>query len=109
MNEDTKAKIVQEWAENNMVCAVDNRHGIYVPQIWAKRFGEIAKGVSKEDIDILLAGPEHEHYWETWDDVLENARVNSATFYLSENGDVFIVYSDPTEDLAMDDAWDYIA
>ena len=38
---------------------VDNHHGIYIPQIFAERYGEY---LTDEQREILLAGPDHESY-----------------------------------------------
>ena len=48
---------------------VDDYHGIYVPQIFCERFEKTDK-VSQEDWDICLSGPDHEHYWDSWETIL---------------------------------------
>lgn len=56
-----------------MKCIIDGHYGIYVPQNFAEIFDMKEYGVSDENRDTLLAGPDHEHYWEAWDTVLATA------------------------------------
>ena len=66
---------------------IDGCHGIYIPQIFAQKFPE---WLDDEEKAILLAGPEHELYWETWDEVTSREYEDRA-IYLSQSGDVFIL------------------
>ena len=68
-------------------CAVDGCHGIYIPQTFAERYPE---WLNDEEQEILLAGPEHEEYWETWDEVT-SWEFEDKSLYIGESGDVFIV------------------
>jgi hypothetical protein len=54
---------------------VDDCHGIYVPQVWAMRYRMFpeAWNVTREQLDVLLRGPDDDVYWETWDEVLNTA------------------------------------
>ena len=75
-------------------CIVDCHYGIYVPQSFAERYDMNAWHVSPEDAKILLAGPDHEFYWDTWDDVLGHAyyeREDGKCFTLEQDGDLFAV------------------
>jgi hypothetical protein len=90
-------------------CLIDNHHGLYIPQIYAKRFAEFTKGVSKETLDDLLAGPESETYFDSWSDVLDNGTLVSNIdgkeyrLIIGEGaGDVFIVPSEWEHDDATD-------
>lgn len=68
--------------------------GIYIPQNFAERITAKEWDISAEDESILLQGPDHEHYWEVWDDVLSNARfVDHAgnTWHLYQDGDLYAV------------------
>ena len=74
-----------------------DRYGIYIPQYFAESIKpECLSGVSGEDLQILLDGPDHEHYWESWDVVCNNATLtdsNGVTFYLWQDGDLWLVPS----------------
>jgi hypothetical protein len=73
----------------------DNARGVFIPQYFAECVQrEYVTGVSKEDYDVLLAGPDHEHYWEAWADVVDNATINDPVMgpcYLYEDGDLWVV------------------
>ena len=71
---------------------VDSHHGIYIPQIFAETvrrdlFGET---ISAEDWAILETGPDHENYWEVWDDVLNSAETEDG-ISLFQDGDLWAV------------------
>ncbi len=72
---------------------VDGCRGVYAPQAFARGYGE-AWGVSPEDMAVLLKGPDHEDYWETWEGVWMNATLNrdGRTWHLHcDYGDIFAV------------------
>ena len=62
-------------------------HGIFIPQ-YAASFLCNWDGVSQEDIEILNAGPDHEHYWYAWEAIERDAS------YTDENGNVWRLYQD---------------
>jgi len=71
---------------------VSDRHGQYVPQVFAEiarrdLFGET---ISAEDWAILETGPEHEHYWDAWDSVLISAETADGVS-LYQDGDLWAV------------------
>ena len=73
-----------------MLWLSDSR-GQYIPRDFAASFSDRAKhviGVSDEDWRILEAGPEHDQYWDAWQDVLKNARVTN------EDGVIYTLYQD---------------
>ena len=70
---------------------LDDHRGIYIPRDFANSFANREKdvsGVDAEDWEILEAGPDHEHYWEAWDDVCDRATVTD------EHGVQYHVYQD---------------
>ena len=64
---------------------ISDANGVYIPKIFAEGF---EWEISEEDREILKVGPEHEHYWETWDDVLASAK------YMDEKGYVWHLHAD---------------
>lgn len=57
---------------------LDEPRGINIPRDFANSFidrDSCVTGVSAEDWAVLEAGPDHESYWETWDDVCSSAVV----------------------------------
>jgi hypothetical protein len=65
---------------------VDSHHGVYSAQVFAQSldFKQI-EGMTIEDWNILLAGPDHEHYTDVWAD-LENITV------VDQDGNKWLVY-----------------
>lgn len=56
---------------DNQILLIDGCMGIYVPQRYAVKYPHLIESIFTDNtLEILLAGPEHEHYWEAWDDVL---------------------------------------
>jgi hypothetical protein len=55
---------------------VDSHHGVYVPQVWAQRYGSQAiesANVDEEDVNEILGDPyENEFYWEAWEQILND-------------------------------------
>jgi len=76
------------------VCIVDGLHGIYVPQVWAERYGSAAvesAGVRAVDVELLLGGPDAPNYWDVWDWVLSDYchEVAGVKHYLAQDSDLF--------------------
>jgi hypothetical protein len=75
-----------------------DHHGIYIPQYFAESIQrEYLGGVSDEDMQILLDGPESEYYWDAWDMVLNNAVLTDKSgkrWTLWQDGDLWIVPED---------------
>ena len=70
---------------------LSDARGIYIPRDFARSFADRAKsvrGVSDTDWAILEAGPDHESYWDTWNDVCDWAQITD------HNGHEFTVYQD---------------
>lgn len=106
--------MIDELPENAELF-LDDARGIYIPQNFAeivKR--EFVEGVSEEQWAILEAGPEHEWYWDAWDEVLNSAVLTNPTteerFTLYQDGILWLIpenaeWPDPwAEDDLMD--WD---
>lgn len=54
---------------------IDENRGIYIPQHFVKKFNLEDWNLtdSDDDIQVLKKGPEHEFYWEAWENVLDKA------------------------------------
>ena len=79
---------------------LDSNRGIYIP----KSFAELIdpkdwSGFDVQDLDVLRAGPDHESYWDTWQDVLDYAETRDGRV-LHQDGDLWLVARDKAiEDL----------
>jgi hypothetical protein len=84
---------------------LSDRRGVYIPRDFANSFANRSKtvsGVDAEDWIVLEAGPDHEHYWEAWDEVLASAVVtddDGIRFRPHAEGDLWLV----PEDMDWDD------
>lgn len=76
---------------------LDGARGIYVPRDFATSFTDRAKSVSNvddEQWEVLEAGPDHQSYWDVWDEVLSNAVVTDTTgqrYHLLQDGDLWLI------------------
>ena len=75
------------------ILLIDEAMGIYVPQSYAVRYPHLIESAFCDDtLQILLAGPEHDHYWEAWDDVLRTpVTFKGKKWRLEQDGDLFAV------------------
>jgi len=93
----TNAKKVVAKSPEGVILFADGARGIYIPQYFAESIErDLVKGVSDEDWEILEAGPDHEFYWEAWDDVERSAEVvlDGHTYTLTYGeggGDLFLI------------------
>lgn len=71
---------------------VSDRNGVYVPQMFANDHDlDLWNGIDSDDRETLLAGPDHELYWEAWDSVLSSATFThmGKTWRLYQDGDLW--------------------
>lgn len=76
--------------DQSLVFLIDSNRGIYVPQEFAERYRY--GNVTEEQLDILRHGPETDGYWDTWDEVLQNAECTSPdgnVYRLWQDGDLW--------------------
>ena len=76
-------------------CIVDGHHGKYVPMVYANNYPSCMDGSER---DILLAGPEHENYWDVWSDI-QGSECWTGDIWQGESGDVFIISDSPMQAL----------
>lgn len=71
-----------------LIC--DSHHGVYIPQIMARRLYDAGwSGIELGDVVELEADPyDNEWYWDTWDRVLNNAR------YIDDEGETWFLWQD---------------
>lgn len=81
--------MLDEENEIESHCIVDGCHGKYVPQRFAVNYSMNQWNVKPEDAAILIEGPDHPEYNDTWNEVLKYAKCNG--FTLSQDGDLFAI------------------
>jgi len=91
----------QATANGNVKLLVDGSRGVYVPQTFAKYF-KVSQVELNTSILSCMAGPGNELYWDSWADVLDNAKVvglsgtgdTQYNLYQTDSGDLFAVEDD---------------
>lgn len=81
------------------VLFADCAHGIYIPQHFAETINPkcTLHGLNEGDLDVLLAGPDHDSYNDTWADVLDNCEIvdtKGKTWRLYQDGDLWLIPAD---------------
>jgi hypothetical protein len=77
---------------NYIECLLDSARGVYIPRDFAEMIDVSQwRGIDASDLEILKQGPEHEHYWDAWCDVLDNAEARETGQTLHQDGDLFLV------------------
>ncbi len=84
--------------KSRIVLLLTDARGIYIP----RDFSEFTDwtNISTED-RAIIANPEHTMYWETWDDILANARYTDKeghVWLLYQEGDLWAIRSDLFDD-----------
>jgi hypothetical protein len=75
---------------------LSDARGIYIPRDFATSFNDRARavsGVSDEDWTIL-EDPNHDFYWEAWQDVCDNAVITDADgieYRVYQDGDCWLI------------------
>jgi hypothetical protein len=66
--------------------------GIYIPQHFAHSYDrDMWNPIDADDLAILLHGPEHESYWDAWQDVLDDAETICGGT-LHQDGDLWVIW-----------------
>lgn len=74
------------------VLYASDSHGVYIPQYFAESCDRSKfRYISEEQYEILGKGPDHEFYWEVWDEVLNNAETICGGV-LHQDGDLWVVW-----------------
>ena len=79
-----------------MMLWLSDARGIYIPRDFANSFSDLATitGIEPDDLEILKAGPDHEWYWEAWENVCKNAVITDDkgnAFHVYQDGDCWLV------------------
>jgi len=74
---------------------LSDRHGVYIPQMFAENLegSKSWEGYDPKDVEILLRGPNVDGYWETWQNILDNACYvdpKGNRWHLHQDGDLFV-------------------
>ena len=94
--EEAKAETgtLKNYDMENMFCLIDGNRGIYIPQQFAKIWGDAVQyGMNEEQKNILMAGPDHNEYWDVWSEVVNDVvfLFDGERHTLYEDNDLFAV------------------
>lgn len=75
------------------ILVVSSALGIYIPQTFIQQANEgILKQVPQDVKDALLEGPDHEHYWECYEELLDiSFKIGRQKFFLFPQEDLWLV------------------
>ena len=94
--------------EAHRILLLSDARGQYIPRDFAREVKrECVSGISADEWETLEAGPDHEWYWETWNDVERNAVITDSTtgiqYHIMQDGDCWLIekgaeYDDATDE-----------
>jgi hypothetical protein len=76
---------------------LSDARGVYIPRDFANSFADrliSVQGVDEENWKILEAGPDHELYWDAWDEVCRDATIIDDVgnkFSIHQDGDYWLI------------------
>lgn len=83
--------------ENKVILYADSARGVYIPEFFADSL-DWERIIPNEDVSeikaILISGPDHEHYWEAWEKMLDTTFKDSLTqkeYFLYHDGDLWLI------------------
>ena len=80
---------------------LDSARGVYIPQHFADSYPD-AEGWTPDLRETLRAGPDNEHYWDAWNDVLYCVTLvhpkTGARYRLHHDGDLWAIPMDDPRD-----------
>jgi len=99
-----------ETYQDKMILLAGSGFGIYGPQATVENW-EILSGTNDPDavkgsIEMVKLGPNHEHYYDAWEDIESNGIlfIDGANYWIESNdGDIWAIRSDFTD--ADREAW----
>jgi hypothetical protein len=72
-------------------------HGVHIPKMFVESFADnklVLIDAAAEDLEILKAGPDHEHYWDAWDSITRDCQVDDEKgnhYHIHQEGDVWLI------------------
>jgi len=54
-------------------------HGIYIPKLFCQAYRTYITNMDKvkDEFDICAQGPDHDEYWEAWDDLMRDVELTN--------------------------------
>ena len=82
---------------DDSILFADETRGIYIPQYFVSCFVDNRAellNVDDDTFNIVAAGPEHNDYWEAWQDITDNAVVLDSLgnrHTMQQDGDLWLI------------------
>lgn len=79
------------------ILLLDENRGIYIPQEFAKQYTDYVREKFGLDIEVLLAGPENEDYWDVWEWILQAEKpieIDGQKYIISQDQEVWATHVD---------------
>lgn len=73
---------------------ISDSAGVYVPQRFAENYDlSLWSDIDPEDLTIIEQGPDHESYWDAWNNILNSATYqhDGLTYHLHQDGDLYAI------------------
>jgi hypothetical protein len=89
----------EDFQYENRILLVDERHGIYVPKVFAELWNDMSDDeramweINTDEIQYL-SDPDADGYWDAWHVVLDSATYTNElghAYYLDQDGDLYLV------------------
>jgi len=81
---------VQSIIENTQELLYSDRHGVYIPQIAVEDCHLLADLTAADK--LILSDPEHDCYWEVWEECLgREFEYEGISYQLEQDGDLFVI------------------
>ena len=86
---------------------LSGNRGIYIPRDFVQCFLMDKWHVSEKTAEFLANGPDQEWYWDTWNDVLNDAyyEKDGHTWRLYQDGDLFAYCNELMTDTEYEEFW----
>lgn len=106
--------------EEKAILICEGNNGVHIPQIVANEFAPFGGSsqctghfdgfkkftfdwseVSEESVQTLLKGCDEEFYWESWEDVLDNLKIeiDGEKYHMIQNKDVWLIPDECMDEL----------
>jgi hypothetical protein len=98
-----RTRIMEETINDESILLIDGHHGIYIPHLFWTNYKHQLEGFTDEEMAILdkdLRSPDEEHYWEAWEEVLDNGTVviDKKKYTLYQNDDLWLIPQNSTKE-----------
>ena len=85
-----------------LMLLADSSRGVYIPKYWYEGMEpDYWQPIESGDASILQAGPEHDYYWDTWEEIIDNqfcTDTQGRKWTLYQDGDLWLTCDEAMTD-----------